>query len=70
VKFDYRKIEEARRIRGVTSYGLAKGIGKAPQTVAQWENGDARPSIQSIEKLCMYFHVTPNFFFMVKNEDK
>lgn len=56
-------IKNFRLLRGYTQAALGVYLGKAPNTVANWEKGISCPDVDTLEEMCNLLHVTPNQIF-------
>jgi transcriptional regulator with XRE-family HTH domain len=48
---------------GISQEGLAAALGVATNTVSRWETGTYWPSIEDLDKLARFFHVSVLEFF-------
>ena len=53
-------IRNLRLLHGLSQRQLANEIERVPSTISNWERGSISPDGDSIEKLCVYFKITPN----------
>lgn len=58
-----KKLLELRKERGLTQAELAKLLGVAQQSVAQWEKGKNLPGNVSRIKICDFFGVSASFLY-------
>lgn len=63
-----RKLLELRKERGLTQAELARLLGVAQQSVAQWEKGKNLPGNVSRQKICDFFGVSSSFLY--EDDDK
>jgi len=61
-------IKELRIKKDLTQEKLAEFLGVQPQTIAKLETGKRFVSSKFLSKLCNFFDVSPNVFFMAKNQ--
>lgn len=52
------KIQELRKISGMTQEQLAEKLNISRQTVSKWEVGGALPDLESVLKLCGIFQIS------------
>src|ERR1044071_1219238 len=57
----------AREFRGLQKNELTQQINVAPSALTQFENGSARPNVQTIGKLSMALGFPPGFFAQNKS---
>lgn len=53
-----RKMQELRKVSGMTQEQLAEKLNVSRQTVSKWENGTTLPDLESILKFCRIFHIS------------
>ncbi len=58
-------IKRLRESRGLTQAALADILELKQQTISKWEKGGAVPAYDVLEKLAVFFNVTPNVLFGV-----
>lgn len=58
-----KKLLELRKERGLTQAELARLLGVAQQSVAQWEKGKNLPGNVSRTKICDFFGVSASFLY-------
>lgn len=56
-----RRIKRLREERGLSQKQLADRLGVRKQSVSNWENENAMPSMDRFLALIEYFRTTPNF---------
>ena len=56
-----QRIKELRAEKGLTQKELANLIGGAQNTIAQYEKGLAKPSVDVVVKLVQIFNVTSDY---------
>lgn len=57
------RIRRWREGRSLTIPKLASLVGVTPEAVYQWESGDTRPSLRSIDAMALVFNVSiPRFW--------
>ncbi|MBQ2834768.1 MAG: helix-turn-helix transcriptional regulator [Clostridia bacterium] len=54
------RLREFRILRGISQEELGKRFGVSKQTVSNWENENATPSLDMFQNLVDFFHTTPN----------
>lgn len=54
--------------KGLSQEALADGIEVATNTISRWETGTYKPSIEDLERLARFFHVSVLSFFPTENE--
>lgn len=52
------RLQELRKSSGLSQNSLAKELGVAQQTVAQWEKGTREPNIEMLIKISTFFSVS------------
>lgn len=57
-KINGKKLEEARLNAGMTQRALAKELGVSNSAICHFENGDANPSDENVERLCMILKIS------------
>lgn len=55
------RIRRLREERGLSQKQLAERIGVKKQSVSNWENGNAMPSMDKFLQLVEFFRTTPNY---------
>jgi len=55
------KIKDARKSKNLTQKQLAEKIGAKHNSVSDWENDKNRPDTATIELLCRFLNITPNY---------
>lgn len=55
------RIQELRKIKGISQEELADGIGVSRQAVSKWETGQSEPNIEKIVLLSNYFDTTTDY---------
>ncbi|HHV62342.1 MAG TPA: helix-turn-helix transcriptional regulator [Firmicutes bacterium] len=55
------RLKELRHIRGITQRDLARDLGVAPATIAQYETGKRMPDVTTLDTLAGYFNVTVDY---------
>ena len=58
-----KRIAELREERNQTQEELASLLSRSAQTVMQWEEGYATPTIDDLLNICEAFGITTSFFF-------
>ncbi len=61
------KIVELRKMANITQVELGEELNVTAQAVSKWENGLAEPDLETINKMCELFNVSPNEFFGLEN---
>jgi len=57
------RIRELRTMRKLSQEELGVRLGVSKQAVSNWENGNVTPSMDMIQCLINFFHITPNYLF-------
>lgn len=57
------RIKELRTMRKMSQEELGIRLGVSKQAVSNWENGNVTPSMDMIQCLISFFHITPNYLF-------
>lgn len=52
------KIQELRKLSGMTQEQLAEKLDISRQTISKWESGSTLPDLESVLKLCRLFHIS------------
>lgn len=52
-----RHIRAERKQKGWSQVNLAKRLGVSPQLISFFENGDSRPSLEMLLRLCLIFGI-------------
>lgn len=60
-----QKIIKLRKIADMTQAELGEELNVTSQAVSKWENGISEPDLETINKICALFNVSPNEFFGV-----
>lgn len=53
-------IRNFRTFRNIKQQELADALGKSKSVISNWERGENSPDVETIERMCRIFHVTPN----------
>jgi len=56
-------IRNFRKFRGIKQQELADALGRTKSVISNWERGANSPDLESCEKMCRIFNVTPNELF-------
>lgn len=65
-----KSIKKKRKEMGLTAKALSEAIGKTPSFIGQLEVGERAPSTKTLMRLCDFFDVTPNYFYLLEdNQD-
>jgi transcriptional regulator with XRE-family HTH domain len=56
-------IKNFRIFRNIKQQELADSLGKSKSVISNWERGENAPDVESCQKLCKIFNVTPNQLF-------
>ena len=56
-------IKNFRIFRSIKQQELADALGKSKSVISNWERGENAPDVESCQKLCQIFNVTPNQLF-------
>ena len=58
---DYKEIgqniRKERRVRKWSQVNLAKRLGVSPQLISFFENGDSKPSLEILLRICLIFDI-------------
>ncbi len=57
------RIDELRKMKGLTKKELMKKMGVAPSTCNSWYYSDITPSLLNIENVCIALDITVDQFF-------
>jgi len=63
MKFSGSKMRTIREERGIRPEALAVGIGRAMNTIGNWERGDSTPNADDLAALAEFFKVTLDAFY-------
>ena len=58
----YEKFNQLVKARGITTYRVAKDIGRAPTVFSDWKSGKSQPKVDKLKKIADYFGVTIEYF--------
>ncbi len=58
-----KRIDELRRLKGLTKKELMKKMGVSPSTCNSWYYSDITPSLLNIENVCIALDITVEQFF-------
>ncbi len=61
------RLKELRIEGGMTQAAVAQGTGFSQNTIAQWENEDRAPNVNSIVLLAEFFGVTVGYLLGVED---
>lgn len=66
------KLRQKRRAVGLSQKKLAQALGMHTNYISMWETGTAYPNAISMQKLCDFFHCSPDDLFITpsKSEEK
>jgi len=64
----YQRIKELRTERKLTQVQLAEGMGCSQASVANWENGQIRPTWESVVALARFFDVSSDYLLGLEDE--
>lgn len=66
------KLRHKRLERGLSQSELAQALGVHGDYISRWEVGASRPNAASMQKLCNFFHCSPDDLFITpsKSEEK
>ena len=56
-----QRFKYLRQSKGLTQVQLGKGLGVKKQTISNWENDNIMPSVEMLEKIANYFHVSTDY---------
>lgn len=56
-------IKNFRIFRNIKQQDLADALGKSKSVISNWERGENAPDVESCQKLCQIFQITPNQLF-------
>ena len=59
----YLNYEKLRDKNHMTNYAVCKRANINRAAMTQWKKGNAKPSLNSLEKLAKYFGVPVNYFY-------
>lgn len=57
-KINGKKLGEIRKNAGMSQRELAKQLGVSPSAISHYEKGDANPSDETLEKICVLLKIT------------
>jgi transcriptional regulator with XRE-family HTH domain len=57
----YSNFEKLLKIKGVTSFQVAKATGITPSTFTEWKKGSYVPKSDKLQKIADYFDVTIDY---------
>ncbi len=57
------RLRNLRFMRGYSVNQVAKMVGKAPNTIINWESGKVSPDVDVVQELCKIYNVRPNEMF-------
>lgn len=68
----HSKLRQKRRDVGLSQKELAQALGMRTNYISMWETGTAYPNAASMQKLCNFFHCSPDDLFITpsKSEEK
>lgn len=68
----HSKLRQKRRAVGLSQKKLAQALGMHTNYISMWETGTAYPNAASMQKLCDFFHCSPDDLFITpsKSEEK
>lgn len=52
------KIQELRKLSGMTQEQLAEKLNLSRQTISKWESDGTLPDLESVLKICRIFHIS------------
>lgn len=64
------KLDELRRLNGLTQEEFAKELRVSRQTISAIENGKYNPSLELAFEIALYFNKTIEEVFMYEKEEK
>lgn len=64
-----KKINQLRKLSGMTQEQLAEKINVSRQTVSKWESGGSSPDVESVVKISRIFHVSLDDLLMEGEKD-
>lgn len=65
-----KRIDEFRKMKGLSKKALMKKMGVAPSTFNSWYYSDITPSLSNIENVCFALEITTEQFFSgIDNEN-
>ncbi len=67
IKFDGDRIRQLRMSLGLSPAMFAKTIETSRQLVNQWENGEQKPQVGTLIRICNAHNVPIDYFFVEKN---
>lgn len=72
MRFDYKKLQQARREKKLSVYKSARELSKygldiSHQTIHNWESGEYKPNAQELAEIAMFYHKPLLYFFAKEN---
>ena len=64
------KLDELRKLKGLTQEDFAKELRVSRQTVSAIENGKYNPSLELAFEIALYFNMTIEEIFTYEKEEK
>ena len=64
------KLDELRKLKGLTQEEFAKELRVSRQTISAIENGKYNPSLELAFEIALYFNKTIEEVFMYEKEEK
>lgn len=64
------KLDELRKLNGLTQEEFAKELRVSRQTISAIENGKYNPSLDLAFEIALYFHMTIEEVFTYEREEK
>lgn len=66
----HENIKNFRTFRGIKQQQLADALNRSKSVISNWERGENSPDVESCEKMCKIFKVTPNELFGWEKNDE
>ncbi len=64
------RIQQLRKVKGISQEELADRAGVSRQAVSKWESGQSTPDIEKVILLCDYFEVTTDYLLRGVGQDR
>ena len=66
---DGERLKEIRKDHHDTQKDLARKLGFSTATVSKWEQGQAKPDLDTLVEICRMYHVTSDFLLGLSDSD-